>query len=233
METFKKRDLPMSLHYAPEIRSLFGRLHSGIVTVDGIHSNANPSEQIAFLHDIADKRLATASEGEFVEIKAWRRAYSTLGLKPTQYRCAAEALLRRHRKGGELPELHPLIGLCNAVSLAFAIPVAVFDLDRVAGEMTVRPANGKEYYESFTGETENPEAGEVIFVDTSGRAHARRWTHRQSGWSAVSSTTCRVMIVAEALHETSREDIAALLSTLTKLLCQIWPEASVSVERSL
>ena len=99
--------------------------------------------------------------------------------------------------------------------------------------MTVRPANGKEYYESFTGETENPEVGEVIFVDTSGRAHARRWTHRQSGWSAVSSTTCRVMIVAEALHETSREDIAALLSTLTKLLCQIWPEASVSVEGSL
>ncbi|WP_431223879.1 B3/B4 domain-containing protein [Serratia sp. L9] len=223
----------MSLHYATEIRSLFERLHSGIVTVDGIHPNANPSTQIAFLHDIANKRLAAASEGEFVEIKAWRRAYSLLGLKPTQYRCAAEALLRRYRKGGEFPELHPLISLCNAVSLAFAIPVAVFDLDRVTGDMTVRPANGEEYYESFAGETEHPESGEIIFADTSGRAHARRWTHRQSGWSAVSSTTWRVMIVAEALHETSREDITALLSALTQSLCQIWPEASVSVEDTM
>ncbi|HEY3906880.1 MAG TPA: hypothetical protein VGM14_23450 [Streptosporangiaceae bacterium] len=29
------------------------------------------------------------------------------GLKPTQYRCASESLLRRFRKEGSLPNLHP------------------------------------------------------------------------------------------------------------------------------
>lgn len=66
-------------------------------------------------------------ESEFGQIQAWRRAFSQMGLKPTQYRCAAEALLRRLRKEHSLPRLHPLVDLCNAASAAYAIPVAVFD----------------------------------------------------------------------------------------------------------
>ncbi len=54
-----------------------------------------------------------------------------MGLKPTKYRSAAEALLRRFRREGELPRLHSVIDLCNAMSLAFALPVAVFDLAQV------------------------------------------------------------------------------------------------------
>ena len=78
---------------------------------------------------VAKSRLAAvAAESELPEIQAWRRAFAAMGLKPTQYRCASESLLRRFRKEGSLPRLHPLVDLCNAVSLAFAIPVAVLDL---------------------------------------------------------------------------------------------------------
>ena len=151
-----------------------------------------------------------------------------MGLKPTQYRCASESLLRRYRKEGSLPALHPLIDLCNAASLAFAIPVAVFDTARIAGAMTVRPAEGDETYETFGGEIENPEPGEVIFADEVGRAHARRWCNRQSGWSAVRSDTARALVVAEALHETADADIAALMSSLTEALTAIYPAAAIT-----
>src|SRR5438132_10564816 len=103
-----------------------------------------------------------------------------MGLKPTQYRCAAESLLRRLRKEGSLPRIHPLIDFCNAVSLAFATPVAVFDIAEIAGGIEVRHAAGDETYLAFSGETEHPAAGEVIFADDAGQAHARRWTNRQS-----------------------------------------------------
>jgi hypothetical protein len=53
--------------------------------------------------------------------------FSQMGLKPTQYRCASEALLRRFRKDGSLPWIHPLVEVCNPVSLAYAIPIAVAD----------------------------------------------------------------------------------------------------------
>ncbi len=61
-----------------------------------------------------------------------------MGLKPTQYRCASESLLRRFRKEGSLPQLHPLVNLCNAASLAFAIPVAVLDLAKISAGLAVR-----------------------------------------------------------------------------------------------
>jgi len=217
----------MQFRYAPEIRSRFPQLRSRALLVNGVDATADPSAEIARLNAIADQRLAAASEGEFPEIQAWRRAFSAMGFKPTQYRCASEALLRRYRKEGTLPALHPLIDLCNAASLAFAIPVAVFDTSKVMGAMTVRLAHGDEAYETFSGEMEHPEPGEVVFADDSGRAHARRWTNRQSGWSAVRAETAQALIVTEALHETASNDTAALMSSLAGALAAIWPAAAV------
>src|SRR5207237_5536508 len=58
---------------------------------------------------MARERLSAAgTESELPEIQAWRRTFSALGLKPTQYRCASESLLRRFRKEGSLPAIHPL-----------------------------------------------------------------------------------------------------------------------------
>ena len=145
-----------------------------------------------------------------------------MGLKPTQYRCASESLLRRFRIQGSLPRLHPLVDLCNAVSLAFAIPVAVFDAAQVAWPLEVRYASGDEDYLTFGGETEHPAPGEVIFADQAGRAHARRWTNRQSGLSAVRDSTARTLIVAEALHDSAPADMAELIAALTAEIQAAW-----------
>ncbi len=146
-----------------------------------------------------------------------------MGLKPTQYRCASEALLRRFRKEGSLPPIHPVIDLCNAVSLAYAIPVAAFDTAKVSEWLEVRRAAGDESYETFGGEIEHPEPGEVIFADAAGRAHARRWTNRQSGASAVRESTTSILVVAEALHETAAADVERLVATISEELAALWP----------
>lgn len=147
-------------------------------------------------------------------VQIWRRAFSQMGLKPTQYRSAAEALLRRFRKDQHLPRLHPLVDLCNAASLAYALPVAAFDIDCVAEGMVVRAAAGDEIYEAFSGDMEHPEPGEVIFVDAARQVHARRWTFRQSRRSAVSAQTRRALIVSEGLHEAAGADVATLLDRI-------------------
>jgi DNA/RNA-binding domain of Phe-tRNA-synthetase-like protein len=137
-----------------------------------------------------------------------------MGMKPTQYRSAAEALLRRFRREDTLPRLHPLVDLCNAISLAFALPVAVIDLDQVAAFIDVRYADGTEQYLAFGGEVESPEPGEVIFADAANQVHARRWTFRQSRRSTVSEQTRRALIVSEGLHATAASDVSALLDAL-------------------
>jgi DNA/RNA-binding domain of Phe-tRNA-synthetase-like protein len=209
--------------HAPDIWRDYPELVPGVLVAAGITPDVSVTARVAAFEAIVEARLAHASEGELPEIQAWRRAFSRMGLKPTQYRCASEALLRRFRKEGSLPRIHPLIDLCNAVSLAFAIPVAVFDVSRIAGHLEVRYAAGDESYDTFAGDTEHPDPHEVIFADAAGRAHARRWTNRQSAYSAVRDTTTAVLIVAEALHEAAPADVRGLTAALAGELAAVWP----------
>jgi DNA/RNA-binding domain of Phe-tRNA-synthetase-like protein len=100
----------------------------------------------------------------------------------------------------------------------YAIPIAAFDLDQVTGNLTVRHATGTEIYATFAGDTETPEAGEVIFADDAGHAHARRWTNRQSGRSAIRPETQVVLIVSEAIHDTGQHDVNAHREELREAL---------------
>ena len=43
-----------------------------------------------------------------------------------RHRCASEYLPRRLRRDGELPRVHLGVGVCNAISAAFAIPTTAF-----------------------------------------------------------------------------------------------------------
>jgi DNA/RNA-binding domain of Phe-tRNA-synthetase-like protein len=218
------------LRHSDELWNDFGHLVPGVLYAEGITPAADVGDRVAAYADVARTRLAGRTESDLPEIQAWRRAFSAMGLKPTQYRCASESLLRRFRKEGALPSIHPLIDLCNAVSLAYAVPVAVFDAARLTDSLEVRYATGTEPYQTFSGAVEHPEPGEVIFADAAGHAHARRWTNRQSGASAVRDTTSTTLIVAEALHATASEDIARLVAALADELTTVWsvhPKATV------
>lgn len=200
--------------HSSQIWTDFPTLVPGLLLVEGVTAGNQPGEHLKPLLEQARQHLVERQESELPSIQAWRRAFSQMGLKPTQYRSAAEALLRRFRKEGSLPNLHPLVDLCNAVSLAYALPIAVFDLNQIAEYIEVRYAHGNESYLAFTGEIEQPEPGEVIFVDSADQVHARRWTFRQSRQSTVTATTHQALIVTEGLHETAAHDITAVLDTL-------------------
>jgi DNA/RNA-binding domain of Phe-tRNA-synthetase-like protein len=208
----------MFFRHHEDIWRAFPQLAAGVVYVQGIDSSQDVSGEVAALLQAARSKHGESVESELPAIQAWRRAFATLGLKPTQYRCAAESLLRRLRLEGYVPSVHPLVDICNAVSILYAVPIAVFDVAKVSGCLEVRHARGNEIYTPFSGPDEAPEVGEVVFADASNRAHARRWTNRQSGFSAVSLSTSSALIVAEALHETAAADVRAVLDTLGPLV---------------
>ncbi|WP_229802976.1 B3/B4 domain-containing protein [Planobispora rosea] len=225
----------MHFRHSDAIWSEYPELVAGTVTVTGITPDGPAEPLIEKFTAVAEARLAAGTEAEFPEIQAWRRTFSRMGLKPTQYRCASESLLRRFRKERVLPRIHPLVDLCNAISLAFAIPVAVFDTAMISGGLEVRHANGDEDYLAFSGETEHPDAREVIFTDAAGRAHARRWTNRQSGHSSVRDTTASVLIVTEAMHDSASEDVPELVAAIADALGDVWrvsPETAIPTRSS-
>jgi len=225
----------MHFEHSGEIWRDFPQLVPGVLFAEGITAQVSAEPRAATFIAAARSRLATAAEGELPEIQAWRRAFSTMGLKPTQYRCASESLLRRLRKEGNLPLLHPLVDVCNAVSAAFAIPVAVFDVSKITSQLEVRYAAGDEDYLTFSGEVEHPAAHEVIFADQARCVHARRWTNRQSGLSAVQKPTAAVLIVAEAMHDSAASDVPKLTAAVADELHALWsltPTVTILSQRS-
>ena len=167
----------------------------------------------------ASERLSATALADVPSIVAWRRAFTAFGAKPTQYRNAAEALLRRLDKHGDIPSISTLVDLGNLVSIRYAMPVAVFDRSGVAGSITVRFARGDEPFTDL-GSTEvtHPEPGEVVFVDEDDVVCARRWCWRQSAQSATGPGTTEALIVVEGHHESATQDVEAAVGDLVALL---------------
>ena len=215
----------MFFKHSDDVWRQFPQLRALVMVVRGVRkADANAIDLSQTLSDVG-RTLDTTSESELEPIQAWRQAYAAMGLKPTQYRCAAEALLRRFRKVRDLPRFHPLVDVLNAESMKAAIPIAAFDIARIKDGITVRPASGTEIYTTFQGEIENPAEGEIVFADAEGQAHSRRWVYRQGAASVVRGGSDSILIVAEAMHG----DAATDLETLEARIRQHAGELGISV----
>ena len=84
-------------------------------------------------------------------VAALRRLFRAAGCDPTRYRPASEALLRRLIKGGELPEIFPLVDLNNCLSAELAVPCCVMVEDSFNAPLTWRSGIEGESYESLRG----------------------------------------------------------------------------------
>jgi DNA/RNA-binding domain of Phe-tRNA-synthetase-like protein len=216
-----KRGDVMHFRYHQTIIEKYPALRGGVILAQGLRNGPTPpelrtryqAEQLAVKSHLGD------SLAEIPALAAWRRVFSSFGVKPTQYRSAAEALLRRLSKEGDIPCINCLVDLGNLVSIRYALPVAIFDTQAIAGAMTVCFAAGHERFTPLGAtEVENPEPGEVIFVDEAGCVSARRWCWRQSHQSAATTATTAAIITVEGHHADAASAVRAALDDLLALL---------------
>ena len=178
-------------------------------------------EQALVKDTIGDQPLS-----EIPSLRAWRRAFSSFGVKPTQYRSAAEALLRRLTKQGDIPSINLVVDIANLVSIRYRLPIAVFDQRAATGATTVQYSTGAEYFTDLGSDiVTHPEAGEVIFVDEAGLVSARRWCWRQSDQSATRQDTKEALVTVEGQHESAESDVEQAISDLLDLLGNHQPTA--------
>ncbi len=208
--------------YHPSIFDTFPDTIGGIILASGIVNAPTPdglqevytAEQHATLARIGEKPLS-----QIESLSAWRGAFRKFDVDPTKYRSAAEALLRRLTKKGDIPNINLLVDIGNLASIRYALPVAVCDTSALQGAVTVHFSDGAERYTPL-GKQEiiHPEKGEVVFTDETGQVVARRWCWRQSDESAAREATTDAIITVEAHHAKGREDVQAALDDLLDLL---------------
>ena len=215
--------------YDRRVLERYPTIRAGVVHAVGLSNGASPA---ALREEFLAQQLASRSEigsralSALPSIAAWRRAFAGFGVKPTQYRNAAEALLRRLVKRGDIPSINLLVDIANLVAIRYRLPVAAFDQAHVTGSTVVRFADGGEWFTDL-GSTRvvAPHPGEVVFVDRAGVVSARRWCWRQSAQSATGPRTVEALFTVEGHHDRANEDVAAAASDLSGLLERYQPDA--------
>jgi len=211
-----------TFQYSPEIVKNYPQIVGGVIHATGM-INSPTSDTLRELYlaeqQAVKSRIGDTPLSEIESLEAWRRAFSAFGVSPTQYRSAAEALLRRLTKKGDIPSINTLVDIGNLVSIRYALPVASFDTREIQGVVTVHYADGTETYtELGNDEVLHPEVGEVIFSDEKKMVIARRWCWRQSESSAANEHTTKAIITIEGHHTQAQADVQHAVNDLLDLL---------------
>lgn len=208
--------------YTPAILERYPQIVGGMIAARGVRNHPTPPPLMALYgaqQAMSQAQMRIVTPSELPSLAAWRSAFRAFGVDPTQYRSAAESLLRRLNKQGDIPGINTLVDLGNLVSIRYGLPVAILDVAQIAGGLRVHFADGSEKFSDLgSSETIHPGAGEVVFSDEAGVVHARRWCWRQSAQSAASAATTDILITVEAHHADGRADVQSALRDLLGLL---------------
>src|SRR5260370_6615912 len=170
----------------------------GVILAHGMKNGPTPAGLLAAYQaeqETVKQHIGATPLSQIETLAAWRNAFRGFDVDPTQYRSAAEALLRRLTKKGDIPSINLLVDLGNLVSIRYALPVAVFDTRTLQGSVTGHYADGSERYTTLgESEEDHPQPGEVVFSDENKLLIARRWCWRQSEQSAASAETRQAII---------------------------------------
>ena len=104
---------------------------------------------------------------ESPQVEATRKACKALGKDPARYRGSAEALLRRMVAGKGWPQVNSVVDAINLVSVESRLPIGLYDLGHVVGEIVFRAGRAGETYRGIGKYDLNLE-GLTVFADTVG-----------------------------------------------------------------
>jgi DNA/RNA-binding domain of Phe-tRNA-synthetase-like protein len=207
--------------YHPDLLAQFPTITAGVVFARGIDNASEDAEAENMLRaqaEVIKASYASVPISSHPHIASWRAAYSSFGVKPTQYRCAVEALLRHVVKTGAVPHINKLVDISNYISMKHVLPVAAYDLAHISGPVEVRLARGDEPFLPLYGkEIEYPKPGEVVYTDDEG-ALSRRWVWRQCDRAKTTPQTRDALLTTEGVNDIERDAVEVAAEELASLV---------------
>src|SRR5579863_10779725 len=152
-----------------ELKAKCPRVALACVTAE-VLAGATPAGLDQELRACEEKILKLAEPKAVLEagaILATRAAYKELGKDPARYRGSAEALLRRVIAGKGLPRINNVVDAINLVSVESRLPVGLYDLAHVQGDILFRAGRAGETYKGIGKYDLNLE-GLPVFCDALG-----------------------------------------------------------------
>ena len=123
----------------------------GLVTAT-VHTSDSPLELLAEMEACETSILKNADPRMLLDapaISATRAGYRALGKDPARYRGSAEALLRRIVSGKHFPNINSVVDIINLVSVESRLPIGLYDLVHVEGDIVFRAGRKGETYKGI------------------------------------------------------------------------------------
>lgn len=178
--------VPMRLAVADDVAGL---VRPEVLAFEGVRvAEADPAlgERLA-----AAARHVVESPSPADVVAAVRAMYRRVGLDPTKTRPSSEALLRRVRRGDGLPRVNNVVDVGNWCSLEYQLPYGLYDLDRIAGDVSLRLGRTGEAYEGIRKDAVHV-SGRLVVADAHG---AFGNPTSDSARTQVFAATTRVLVV--------------------------------------
>ena len=215
----------MNISISKDVFEKFPGYRRGLVIAHGIKNDSSPDGLIELLKSSESQLCMILDQENFVnhpKIAAWREAYRSLGVKPSEYRPSVDALVRRVLKKDPLPAINRIVDIGNIASIQNIVPIGAHAIDLLEGNMELRLATGTESFVPFGSDVlEHPSPSEIIFVEGN-TVLTRRWTWRQANHTLVLNTTNAVEINVDALSiitDDELHEICSQVATLVKEYC--------------
>ena len=195
----------------------------GVVLAYDVTNGPSSPELIALLRSeeaALRERLTIENLTEQPRIKAWREAFRSIGIKPSEFRSSIEAMARRALRSDPIPSINALVDIGNIISLRYLIPAGGHSMDSLTQDISLRLADGSEDFIAFgSDELEHPNPGEIVFVE--GRVVlTRRWVWRQSQHTLTLPETRSIEMNIDLLPPASAVELDVINKDLMSLIAQ-------------
>jgi len=149
---------------------------------------------------------------ELPRVQAFRRIYKKFGVDPNSRRPSAEALLRRvidPRKG--LYKVNTVVDAYNLTSIQYQLPMAAYDLDKVAFPIVLRLAQAGELHQAIGQAQPEPlSAGELVYADQN-MILCRDFNYRDADTTKVTAETRNLVVFVDGCTEVGRSELMEAL----------------------
>ena len=131
--------------------SIQGEIQAGVAWFDSISAEENNPHWPEMDH--LAQRLRAAHQGKqpaaIEGLASARSLYRQFGVDPTRHRPSSEALLRRVLKNQDLYQINRVVDAINWASLDMLLPIGLYDVDKVQGNLVLRRGSEGEVYEGI------------------------------------------------------------------------------------
>lgn len=195
----------------------------GVVLAYDVTNGKSPGELVSLLRieeELLREKLAIENVAEHPYLKAWREAFRSMGVKPSEFRPSIEALVRRVLHNDPLPSINTLVDIGNLISLRYLVPAGGHAIDCLTQDIALRPAAGDEEFVALGSDVlEHPQPGEIIFAEGN-IVLTRRWVWRQSHHTLTLPETRALEFNIDALPHVSQETVERICKEVDDLIHQ-------------